>query len=164
MTGCGEENRFYIDKTNFINEWWEGGSAVTLITRPRRFGKTLNVSMMECFFSNQYAGRSDLFEGLAIWDDRDSDGNYQYRQLQGTYPVIFLSFAGVKAVNVNDMKAAVKIIIANEYGKYRDIMKSDCFDENERESFAAVNEKMDDVKAQTAINTLCIFLEKQYRK
>ena len=62
-----EENKFYIDKTGFIREWWETGADVTLITRPRRFGKTLNMSMVECFFSNQYAGRSDLFEGLSIW-------------------------------------------------------------------------------------------------
>lgn len=54
---------FYIDKTDFIREWWEYADKVTLITRPRRFGKTLNMSMTECFFSNQYADRSDLFEG-----------------------------------------------------------------------------------------------------
>lgn len=53
-----EQGAFYIDKTGFIQEWWESGSDVTLITRPRRFGKTLNMSMMECFFSNRlHAGR-----------------------------------------------------------------------------------------------------------
>ncbi|MDE7322330.1 MAG: AAA family ATPase, partial [Lachnospiraceae bacterium] len=54
---------FYIDKTNFIREWWEYADKVTLITRPRRFGKTLNLSTVECFFSNKYKSRSDLFEG-----------------------------------------------------------------------------------------------------
>ena len=153
-----EQGAFYIDKTRFIKEWWEGGSDVTLITRPRRFGKTLNMSMVECFFSNKYANRSDLFEGLDIWNDM------RYRQLQGTYPVIFLSFAGVKADNIADMKATVKIILANIYGMHRSIMNSDCFTENDREAFAAVNEKMDDVKACTALNTLCIYLEKHYKK
>ena len=86
-----EEDRFYIDKTGFIREWWDSGSTVTLITRPRRFGKTLNMSMAECFFSNEYADRGDLFEGLEVWSDE------RYRQIQGTYPVIFLSFANVKA-------------------------------------------------------------------
>ena len=62
-----ERGGFYVDKTAFIQEWWESGADVTLITRPRRFGKTLNMSMLECFFSNQYAGRGDLFEGLEIW-------------------------------------------------------------------------------------------------
>ncbi len=85
-----EKNYFYIDKTDFIREWWENGAQVTLITRPRRFGKTLNMSMTEQFFSLDYAGRSDLFEGLSIWEKEE------YRNLQGTYPVISLSFAGVK--------------------------------------------------------------------
>lgn len=57
---------FYIDKTSFIREWWESGDSVTLITRPRRFGKTLNLSMMEKFFSVESKGRADLFEDLCI--------------------------------------------------------------------------------------------------
>ncbi|MBQ3600879.1 MAG: AAA family ATPase, partial [Lachnospiraceae bacterium] len=77
-----EENYFYIDKTSFIKEWWESGDSVTLITRPRRFGKTLNISMLEHFFSVDYKDREDLFEGLVIWQEE------KYRQLQGTYPVI----------------------------------------------------------------------------
>lgn len=84
------ENTFYIDKTDFIRAWWETKDDVTLITRPRRFGKTLNLSMLEKFFSVQYANRHDLFQGLTIWD------NEQFQNLQGTYPVINLSFATVK--------------------------------------------------------------------
>ena len=57
---------FYVDKTCFIKEWWENRDVVTLITRPRRFGKTLNMCMLEQFFSVQYKGRTDLFEGLDI--------------------------------------------------------------------------------------------------
>ena len=60
------ENYFYIDKSHFIREWWENGDIVTLITRPRRFGKTLNMSMLEKFFSVKYAGRGELFEGLSV--------------------------------------------------------------------------------------------------
>lgn len=85
-----ENNYFYIDKTLFIKEWWESGDEVTLITRPRRFGKTLNLSMLEQFFSIDYAKKKNLFEGLAIWQEE------KYQQLQGTYPVISLSFANVK--------------------------------------------------------------------
>ena len=66
---------FYVDKTNFIKEWWESGDDVTLITRPRRFGKTLNMDMLHCFFSNQYANTNDLFEGLSIWQEE------KYRKL-----------------------------------------------------------------------------------
>ena len=65
---------FYIDKMDFIREWWENGSDVTLITRPRRFGKTLNMSMLECCFSKKYEGRAGLFEGLSIFgNDSDKD-------------------------------------------------------------------------------------------
>ena len=85
-----ENNCFYIDKTFFIKEWWERNDSTTLITRPRRFGKTMNLSMLETFFSVEYADRGDLFEGLSIWEEE------KYRSLQGTYPVISLSFAGIK--------------------------------------------------------------------
>ena len=84
------EGYFYIDKTDLICRWWESGDGVTLITRPRRFGKTLNMSMLEKFFSAAYHGREDLFQGLDVWK------NEKYRNLQGTYPVVFISFAGVK--------------------------------------------------------------------
>ena len=64
-----KNNCFYVDKTSFIKEWWESCDNTTLITRPRRFGKTLNMSMLECFFSVDYADREDLFEGLSIWEE-----------------------------------------------------------------------------------------------
>ena len=107
-----KNNYFYTDKTNFIKEWWESGDAVTLITRPRRFGKTLNMSMLECFFSNQYANRADLFEGLAIWKEE------KYRELQGTYPVIFVSFAEVKCRNFEDARRRLFETFENVYRKY----------------------------------------------
>lgn len=78
-----ENHNFYVDKSDFIREWWENQDTVTLITRPRRFGKTLNMSMLNCFFSNQFTGREDPFKGLAVWKKE------KYRKMQGTYPVIF---------------------------------------------------------------------------
>ena len=93
-----ENHKFYIDKTSFNKEWWERGDSVTLITRPRRFGKTLNMSMVEEFFSVNYAGRGDLFEGLSIWEEE------KYRTLQGTYPVISLSFARIKRIILKKQK------------------------------------------------------------
>ncbi len=152
------QGRFYIDKTDFIREWWENGSTVTLITRPRRFGKTLNMSMLECFFSREYEGRSDLFEELSIWKEEDC------RKLQGTFPVIFLSFAGIKADTINGMKAAVKQIIADLYGRYGDIIKSDLFDENDRTYFSSVSDEMKDEKVLIAINRLCSYLKRYYQK
>ena len=91
-----ENDYFYIDKTDFIRQWWESGDDVTLIARPRRFGKTLNMDMLNCFFSNEYEGRADLFEGLSVWEDEEF--GEKYRALQGTFPVIFLSFADVKVL------------------------------------------------------------------
>ena len=85
-----QKNYFYIDKTAFMKEWWESGDSVTLITRPRRFGKTLNMSRLEKFFSVEYANRADLFQGLSIWQEE------KYQNLQGTYPVLSLSFANIK--------------------------------------------------------------------
>ena len=92
-----EENCFFIDKTLFIKDWWENKDSVTLITRPRRFGKTLNLDMMNCFFSTEYKNRADLFENLKIWEHEE------YREMQGKYPVIFLSFAGIKDTNYDDV-------------------------------------------------------------
>ncbi len=84
---------------------------VTLITRPRRFGKTLNMSMTEQFFSVDYAGRGDLFEGLSIWEDE------KYRKLQGTYPVIFLSFASVKETTFDQARKGICSEIKDLYRK-----------------------------------------------
>ena len=154
-----EQGAFYIDKTGFIREWWEQGSDVTLITRPRRFGKTLNMSMVECFFSNKYAGRSDLFEGLSIFSGGDAE---KYRALQGTYPVIALSFASIKSCGIVELKAGIKQIIANAYQEYKFIMVSDKFDDKDREYFSSVNMQMDDAVAYMALNQLCIYLKIYY--
>ncbi len=161
---------FYIDKTDFIKQWWDYADEVTLITRPRRFGKTLNMSTIECFFSNCYAGRNDLFEGRKVWEDE------ALRELQGTYPVIFMTFAGAKSgydyqgrndtktIQVEGMKTAVKKIIARTYKKFEDIMKSDLFDDEDRKYYASVKKDMTDETAATSISILSMYLEKYYQK
>ena len=106
-----EDNYFYIDKTAFIKEWWESGDRVTLITRPRRFGKTLTMSMVENFFSVEYANRGDLFEGLSIWDEE------KYRKLQETYPVISLSFANVKEKDYKVTSYRIRQLLMKQYEK-----------------------------------------------
>ena len=107
-----KEGYFYVDKTHFIREWWESGDNVTLITRPRRFGKTLNISMLEKFFSVDYAGRGDLFEGLSIWQEE------KYRQLQGTYPVLAVSFAKVKENSYQGARKRICQIIKDLYNRF----------------------------------------------
>ena len=153
-----EQDCFFVDKTNFIKEWWENRDVVTLITRPRRFGKTLNMSMLDCFFSNKYADRADLFEGLSIWQDE------VYRKLQGTYPVIFLSFAAVKAGNLEDAKTQIKQEIARLYWENRNLMKEDIFGEDERELYYRTTVKMDDVTAQDSLRNLSEWMERYYGK
>ena len=153
-----ENKYFYIDKTGLIKEWWSSGDAVTLITRPRRFGKTLNMSMLNCFFSNQYANRGDLFEGLSVWEDE------KYRQLQGTYPVIFLSFADVKQ---NDLQGAlwkIKKIIFNIYQQYAWLGSWEGLMAVEREQFVGITPDMEDTAAQSAIQDLCSYLSRYYKK
>ena len=153
-----ENQYFFIDKTELIEQWWESGDAITLITRPRRFGKTLNLSMMNYFFSNQYKDRGDLFEGLKVWE-RES-----YRKIQGTYPVLFISFADVKQATYGDAVAKLKNIIVAQYSRYAFLGKSDQLTAAEQQQFQAVTYNMDDVTAQDAIKNLCTYLERYYGK
>ncbi len=153
-----EKDNFYIDKTNFIREWWDNDDTVTLITRPRRFGKTLNMSMIECFFSNKYKDRGDLFEGLEIWNDE------KYRKLQGTYPVIFLSFAKIKQNTYEGAVKQIKNELINLYNAFDYIMKSDLYNENERLQYKSVRVGMDDETAQEALNNLSNYLSRYYGK
>lgn len=153
-----EQNQFYIDKTAFIKEWWEEGSTVTLITRPRRFGKTLNMSMLECFFSDRYAGRSDLFEGLSIWSEE------KYRELQGTFPVIFMTFANVKAVKYADMEYKITKVIADLYEQNRYLLESGLLSGNEREYYESIKPGMDEKVASDAVRSMVNFMQRFYGK
>ena len=153
-----ENDGFYIDKTMFIKEWWENQDDVTLITRPRRFGKTLNMDMLKCFFSNEYKDRGDLFEGLDIWKEE------KYRKIQGTYPVIFLSFAKIKQNTYEDAVAGIKRIICDEIQKYIFLKDWDGLAEEEKTNLKNITYGMDDVTAQEAIASLSNYLSRYYGK
>ena len=153
-----ENDGFYIDKTMFIKEWWENQDDVTLITRPRRFGKTLNMDMLKCFFSNEYNDRGDLFEGLDIWREE------KYREIQGTYPVIFLSFAKIKQNTYEDAVAGIKRIICDEIQKYIFLKDWDGLAEEEKTNLKNITYAMDDVTAQEAIASLSNYLSRYYGK
>ena len=155
---------FYIDKTDFIREWWEYADKVTLITRPRRFGKTLNMSMTECFFSNQYADRSDLFEGLSIWEEKSSDGEYKYRKLQGIFPVIFLSFANVKAASYEEMIFKFTRVITDLYNKNEYLLERNLLNEKEREYYQGIKPGMDAKLATDAIHSMAGFMQRYYNQ
>ena len=153
---------FYIDKTDFIREWWEYADKVTLITRPRRFGKTLNMSMTECFFSNKYENRSDLFEGLSIWEEKDFNGEYRYRKLQGTFPVIFLSFANVKAASYEEMVFKITKVITDLYNKNDYLLGGNLLNEKEQKYYQEIEPGMSSELASDAINTMTGFMQRYY--
>ncbi len=149
---------FYIDKTGFIREWWENGDAVTLITRPRRFGKTLAMSMVEKFFSVAYKGRCELFQGLSVWEEE------KYRLLQGNYPVIFLSFANVKERDFRSARSKICALLAREYARCEFLVESSRLTERERDSFFRKKVDMDDTDATLALNELSEYLYRYYGK
>ena len=153
-----EKDNFYVDKTNFIKEWWDNDDIVTLITRPRRFGKTLNMSMLECFFSNKYKDRGDLFEGLEIWNDE------KYRKLQGTYPVIFLSFAEIKQNNYNDAVEKIKRIVCEVCQQFEFLKNWDGLTEIEKKNISNISYNMSDVMAQDLIKNMSNYLSRYYGK
>ncbi len=153
-----KQGYFYIDKTKFIRKWWESGDGVTLITRPRRFGKTLNMSMLEKFFSVNYADRGELFEGLSIWQEES------YRQLQGTYPVIFLSFANVKEISYCDAKKMICQNITKLYNQFDFLPDSGKLNEKEKEFYRQVSADMENYVAADSLNALSGYLMKYYGK
>ena len=153
-----EKKCFYIDKTDFIREWWECNDSVTLINRPRRFGKTLNMSMVEQFFSIDYANRGDLFEGLSIWDDEE------YRKLQGTYPVISLSFANIKEKNYYNTREKICQFLAKLYDKFSFVRNSDVLTDRDKQYFDRVSSEMSDNDATLALYQLSDFLYRYYGK
>ena len=152
------KNNFYIDKTEFIKEWWESDDAVTLITRPRRFGKTLNMSMLEKFFSMEYAQRAELFEGLRIWKYKE------YREIQGTYPVIFLSFANVKENTYEQARESICRIIQELYNKNIFLLHTDLLTDNEKEEYKQISTKMNDSMISDAIRKMSDYLSRYYGK
>ena len=153
-----QRNCFYVDKTSFIKEWWENEDEVTLITRPRRFGKTLNMSMLKFFFSNKYADRGELFEGLEIWEDE------KYREIQGTYPVIFLSFAGIKGNTFELSKKQICDKIVELYESNRFLLKSDCISETEKLRYISFLEKPMDEDISFKLNEMSNYLSRYYGK
>ncbi len=153
-----ENNNFYIDKTLFIKDWWESDDDVTLIARPRRFGKTLNMSMIEQFFSINYANRGDLFEGLAIWEYEE------YRQLQGTYPVISLSFARIKDADYETTEYHIRELLMNEYEKHSFLLEGDVLSDVEKEYYNRMRRDMKTLDVSMSLHNLSAYLTRYYGK
>ena len=142
------EDCFYVDKTDVIKEWWENKDIVTLITRPRRFGKTLNMDMLNCFFSNRYVDRGDLFEGLSIWE------SMEYRQIQGTYPVISLSFAPLKETDTDTAITRILKIICELYRQNVYLLESDKLNRFDKQEFEDKCREIEPKMAADSLNFL----------
>lgn len=150
------DQMFYVDKTDFIRQWWESGETTTLITRPRRFGKTLNLSMLNCFFSVFYENRADLFEGLKVWEEKS------YHKLQGRFPVIFLSFAGVKGTTFEAVLRQINYGIIEVYRRFERILDMSRFTERERQDFGRISWDMDASTAAQSVRLLTDLLYVYY--
>ncbi len=153
-----EKNNLYIDKTHFIEEWWGSDDEVTLITRPRRFGKTLNISMLEHFFSVRYAGRRDLFDGLYIWEQQ------KYRDLQGSYPVITASFADVKESSFLQTRKKICQTIKNIYAQNDFLLEGDLLNADEKRSFQNISVDMEDYEVSYSLKMLSGYLSRYCQK
>lgn len=153
-----QKKYFYIDKTSFIKEWWERGDSVTLITRPRRFGKTLNMSMVERFFSADYREQGELFEGLSIWEEE------KYREIQGTYPVISLSFASIKERDYATTSYRIRQLLKKQYEKNSYILKCGLLSEAEEKYFHRMVSEMSEIDAPMALYQLSDYLCRYYGK
>ena len=153
-----QDNCFYIDKTGFIKEWWDSKDHVTLITRPRRFGKTLNMNMLERFFDVKHQGQGQIFKNLDIWKEE------KYRKLQGTYPVLFLSLANIKEQSRDEAVESIKTNIAALYNENRFLLEEGFLNPMEQEQFTSVTMHMSDVTAAKSIYFLCSYLNKYYNK
>lgn len=149
---------FYIDKTRFIKEWWESGDKVTLIARPRRFGKTLTMSMTAQFFSLEFKGRSELFQDMDIWKKQE------YRSLQGTYPVIALSFSDIKETSYTQARKKIGELIVDQYNKHDYLADGNILNEREKEYFHSISSDMEDFEISISIRRLSSYLYKYYHK
>ena len=145
---------FYIDKTRFIKEWWESGDKATLITRPRRFGKTLTLSMLEYFFSLKYADQASLFQDLSIWKEE------AYRRLQGTFPVISLTFANVKERSYAETFRRICQILTDLYNKHEFLLQGNLLTEKEKAYFQSVDIGMEETTASMALHNLSDYLSR----
>lgn len=148
-------NCFYVDKTHFIKEWWESKDDVTLIARPRRFGKTLNMNMIERFLSVRYKDQSQIFENLSIWKEE------AYHKLQGNFPVISLSFASIKETNFQSARERICQLMSEQYLDYYYLLDSDKLLEPEKETIKKSAVQADGVMA---LNQLSRYLFKHYGK
>ena len=158
------QDYYYVDKTLFIKELIDKKAEVNLFTRPRRFGKTLTLSMLKYYFEAAYDFRgnkkdySHLFEGLAI-----SEAGDKYSRHQGKYPVISLSLKSGKQDEYDNCLSQLKYVIADEFRRHRYILNDDTLSDDEKETFKSyLNRKFSDSEYEQSLQFLSSCLELWY--
>lgn len=151
-----KKNRFYIDKTQFLADWWRIGSLVTLITRPRRFGKTLMINTVERFFSLRFSDQEQVFKNFKVWEDSSMS------MLAGKLPVISLSFANVKGQDFQSVRELIIQTLLELRNQFDFIRTSQHLTEEERQFFANFSTKVSDSEAQYFLFNLSQALCKHY--
>ena len=155
-----EKEYYFVDKTLMIKDLLDKRSKVSLFTRPRRFGKTLNMSMIQRFFEKTEESNAYLFENLKI-----ANAGQKYMQHQGQYPVISVSLKSMKRGSYESAFALYKKMIADEFIRHKSILKSDCLEEKEKNQYwDIINETASEDTFSFAIRFLSECLKKVYRK
>ncbi|MBW9159748.1 AAA family ATPase, partial [Clostridium tagluense] len=155
-----EENNYFVDKSMLIKEFMENGADIILTPRPRRFGKTLNLSMLRYFFDiRTKADTKDLFKSLKIENEKE------IMNLQGEYPVVFVTFKGVKYNNFENAISAIEMLMSEVYKEYRYLMESEIFKEDEKRDFnKIINREADLILLTISLKNLTNYLYKYYNK
>jgi hypothetical protein len=152
------EDYYYIDKTLLIKEIVESSGSVLLIPRPRRFGKTLNLSMLKYFFEKTESDNSLFFTNTNIWHEES------YRKLQGKYPVIFLTFKDIKETTWEKTFEHFKIIIANEFYRHSSTLLQNLSDFHRVQYQAILDKKAHEVSYSNSLLLLTELLHNHYQK
>ena len=151
-------NYYYVDKTLMIKEFLDERPKVSLFTRPRRFGKTLNMDMLRMFFEKSNEDTSIYFRDKKIWSCGEA-----YQEHQGKYPVIFLSFKDVKYTFWEETYQTLRKLIAQEVRRHSELADSSVLSEYERVQYTRLaTEVADEVDYQMALRTLTLLLHKHY--
>lgn len=152
-----KDDIIYVDKTNFITKWWKTGDKISLVTRPRRFGKTLMLSKVEHFFSNRIKDGARLFHKLRVMR------NPEMVELMGTYPVICFSFSGVKDGDFDSAQRGMCYQLKAPFHFYEEELKKSEISEADYEKFKELKDRLDQSDASVLIHAVADFCEILYR-
>jgi hypothetical protein len=161
-------NAYYVDKTLLIKDMIDSSNQIVLMTRPRRFGKTLNMSMLRYFFEKKECRKhmfedvdtAYLFEDLKIWEQGE-----KYRNEQGQYPTIYLTLKNAKQNNWNDTYENLKAIISDEYRRHSYVLEGDYLNKSEQDKYKSVmNEEAQLVEYTNILKNLSEYLKRYFKK